>query len=232
VFSQEKTHENEGENKLSKKLMLLVALSLAFAAMFMFAGSASAQTSCPPGTTPSTVFNAAGNPVDRHFVCVPTSTVVTPTFPVDGFVDGFVEPAQEFSIRRVESGPCNETARINNTGNNVNLSAPVQQVCNTGNVVNEQGVVTDGTGFGTGFTTPFVDDGCFIDIDGFVVCPTFRDDGLRFVDGGFGDGVFFNDFDDGDINLEGSSITLSPTLTSDTTQTINQAAAAGPVLRG
>ena len=136
---------------MSKKLMLLVALSLAFAAMFMFAGSASAQTSCPPGTTPTFVFNRADNPIDGHFVCVPISTVVTPTFPVvDGFVDGFVEPAQEFSIRRVESGPCNETARINNTGNNVNLSAPVQQVCNTGNVLNEQGVVTDD---GTGFVT-------------------------------------------------------------------------------
>ena len=233
MFSQEKTHENEGENKLSKKLMLLVALSLAFAAMFMFAGPASAQTTdptCPPGTTPTFVFNRADNPIDGHFVCVPTSTVVTPTFPVvDGFVDGFVEPAQEFSIRRVESGPCNETARINNAGNNVNLSAPVQQVCNTGNVLNEQGVVTDGTGFGTGFTTPFINDGCFdrfVDIDGVVRCR----DGVVF-DGGF-DGVFFDDFDNRDINLEGSTLTVGGDLNSTATQTIEQAAAAGPVLRG
>src|SRR5919199_6666164 len=180
--------------------MLLVALSLAFAAMFMFAGSASAQTSCPPGTTPSTVFNAAGNPVDRHFVCVPTSTVVTPTFPVDGFVDGFVEPAQEFSIRRVESGPCNETARINNTGNNVNLSAPVQQVCNTGNVLNEQGVVTDGTGF----NTPFVDGVCFDEFGNSISCDNgvvfvdgFRHDGVVFVDDGLVDGRFVGPFFDG-----------------------------------
>ena len=69
---------------------------------------------------------------------------------------------EEFSIRRVESGPCNPNTSINNSGSNVNLSAPVQQVCNTGNVLNEQGVVTDeGTGF---FTTPF-----FID-DGFGFC--------------------------------------------------------------
>jgi hypothetical protein len=233
VFSQEKTHENEGENKLSKKLMLLVALSLAFAAMFMFAGPASAQTTdptCPPGTTPTFVFNRADNPIDGHFVCVPISTVVTPTFPVvDGFVDGFVEPAQEFSIRRVESGPCNETARINNAGNNVNLSAPVQQVCNTGNVLNEQGVVTDGTGF----NTPFVD-GVVVcgvdDVGNSIFCDdgVVRHGGLVFGDGGFVDGFNTN----GDIDFEGSSINLAPTLTSDTTQTINQAAAAGPVLRG
>ena len=231
MFSQEKTHENEGENKLSKKLMLLVALSLAFAAMFMFAGPASAQTACPPGQTPSPVFTHPGGPtVDQHFVCVPiATTVVTPTTPVDGFVDGFAEPAQEFSIRRVESGPCNETARINNAGNNVNLSAPVQQVCNTGNVLNEQGVVTDGTGFGTGFTTPFINDGCFdrfVDIDGVVRCR----DGVVF-DGGF-DGVFFDDFDNRDINLEGSTLTVGGDLNSTATQTIEQAAAAGPVLRG
>src|SRR5918911_1759307 len=103
--------------------MLLMALSLAFAAMFMFAGPASAQTAdptCPPGTTPSTVFNAANRPIDRHFVCVPiATTVVTPTTVAPFEAVPAVE--QEFDIRRVTSGPCNETARVNNTGNNVNL---------------------------------------------------------------------------------------------------------------
>jgi hypothetical protein len=201
---------------LSKKLMLLVALSLAFAAMFMFAGSASAQTSCPPGTTPSSVFNPSGNPVDRHFVCVPVGT--TNVVPVDGFVNDFNGfPTQEFNIRRVSSGPANPTTTINNTGSNVNLSAPVQQVANTGNVVNEQGVVTDGTGF----NTPFVDDG-FVDgrfVDGRFVDGGFFDDG--FFDGGFGDGFSTT----GDIDFSGSSINLAPTLTSDTNQVIEQAAA-------
>jgi hypothetical protein len=214
--------------------MLLMALSLAFAAMFMFAGSASAQTTCPPGTTPSTVFNAAGNPVDRHFVCVPVgTTVVTPTtaFPTE------VVPAveQEFDIRRVTSGPCNPNTSINNTGNNVNLSAPVQQVCNTGNVVNEQGVVTNGTGF----NTPFVDGVCFDEFGNFICDNGFRDngifvdDGFRdngiFVDDGFRNGVFFDGFNTaGDIDITGSTLDISPSLTSDATQTINQAAAAGP----
>ena len=212
---------------MSKKLMLLVALSLAFAAMFMFAGSASAQTTCPPGTTPSTVFNAPGNPIDRHFVCVPiATTVVTPTTVAPFEAVPAVE--QEFDIRRVTSGPCNETARVNNTGNNVNLSAPVQQVCNTGNVVNEQGVVTNGTGF----NTPFVDGVCFDEFGNFICDNGFRDNGI-FVDDGFRNGVFFDGLNTaGDIDLTGSSITIDPSLTSTTTQTINQAAAAGPVLRG
>ena len=214
--------------------MLLMALSLAFAAMFMFAGSASAQTTCPPGTTPSTVFNAPGNPVDRHFVCVPVGT--TTVVPVDGFVNGFDGvPTQEFNIRRVSSGSCNPNTSINNTGNNVNLSAPVQQVCNTGNVVNEQGVVTDGTGF----NTPFVDGGCFDEFgnsifcnDGFRDNGIFVDDGFRdngiFVDG-FRDGVFFDGLNTaGDIDLTGSTLTVGGDLNSTATQTIQQAATVRP----
>jgi hypothetical protein len=228
--SQERTHESEGENKLSKKLMLLVALSLAFAAMFMFAGTASAQTTCPPGTTPSTVFNAAGNPVDRHFVCVPTSTVVTPTtaFPVDGFVGS----TQEFDIRRVSSGAANPRVDISNTGDNVNLSAPVQQTVNTGNVLNEQGVVT-GPGTGTGCVDDFgfaVDCG-FIN-DGFIGTNNGCVDAFGFlVPCGFNDG-FIGGFDGidgfgGDVDLVGPTLTVGGTLDSNVTQTINQAAAAG-----
>lgn len=70
---------------------------------------------------------------------------------------------EEFSIRRVESGAASPTTTVNNTGDNSNLAPTSQQTVNTGNVLNEQGVVTDdGTGF---FTTPF-----FIDDGGFGFC--------------------------------------------------------------
>ena len=68
---------------------------------------------------------------------------------------------EEFSIRRVASGAASPTNTVDNTGSNSNLAPASQQTVNTGNVLNEQGVVTDGTGF---FTTPF-----FID-DGFGFC--------------------------------------------------------------
>src|ERR671938_14781 len=48
---------------------------------------------------------------------------------------------QEFSERRITSGAANPTTTIRNTGDNANLCTPVQQVSNTGNVANEQGVV-------------------------------------------------------------------------------------------
>ena len=48
---------------------------------------------------------------------------------------------QEFSERRISSGAANPTTTIRNTGDNANLCPTVQQVSNTGNVANEQGVV-------------------------------------------------------------------------------------------
>ena len=116
---------------------------------------------------------------------------------------------QEFSIRRVTSGAASPTTTIGNTGNNANLAPTVQQVANTGNVLNEQGVVQNGTG-----NTPFVDNGCFFDFFGNFVCPT---NGFFFgPDDGFSDG--------GDITFEGSAIDISPSLTGGATQTIEQAA--------
>jgi hypothetical protein len=117
---------------------------------------------------------------------------------------------QEFSIRRVTSGAASPTTTIGNTGNNANLAPTVQQVANTGNVLNEQGVVQNGTG-----NTPFVDNSCFVDSFGFLVCPT---DGFFF---GPNDGSFF---DGGDITFEGSAIDISPSVTGGATQTIEQAA--------
>src|SRR5919199_1636248 len=107
---------------------------------------------------------------------------------------------QEFSERRITSGAANPTTTIRNTGDNVNLCTPVQQVSNTGNVANEQGFVPVGNGF--------VDNG-FID-NGFI------DDGFLFPVDNFGFG-----FDNGDIDFTGSNITIEPSATATCDQTIN-----------
>jgi hypothetical protein len=48
--------------------------------------------------------------------------------------------AQGFKESRVTSGPAAPKAAVSNTGNNVDLCPTVQQVAQTGNVANEQGV--------------------------------------------------------------------------------------------
>src|SRR5919202_5120922 len=87
---------------------------------------------------------------------------------------------QGFSERRITSGKASPSTRISNTGDNANICAPVQQVVNTGNVANEQGVIP----------------------------------------------VYGSRLDD--LDFEGSDITLEPSETVECTQTIEQAAAAGP----
>ena len=104
---------------------------------------------------------------------------------------------QEFSERRITSGAANPTTTIRNTGDNVNLCTPVQQVSNTGNVANEQGFVPVGNGF---IDNGFIDNGFLFPVDNF----------------GFG----------GDVDFEGSNITIEPSATATCDQTINQAAAA------
>ena len=49
--------------------------------------------------------------------------------------------SQEFSERRITSGAASPSVGISNSGNNVNMCPTVQQVAQTGNVANEQGVV-------------------------------------------------------------------------------------------
>ena len=49
--------------------------------------------------------------------------------------------SQEFSEARNKSGAASPSVKISNTGNNANLCPTDQQVVNTGNVLNEQGVV-------------------------------------------------------------------------------------------
>ncbi|HZB84330.1 MAG TPA: hypothetical protein VE288_15955 [Rubrobacteraceae bacterium] len=51
------------------------------------------------------------------------------------------DPDQEFSARRVTSGAATPVADVSNSGDNSNICAPILQVINTGNVVNQQGVL-------------------------------------------------------------------------------------------
>ena len=113
---------------------------------------------------------------------------------------------QEFRERRISSGAANPTTTIRNTGDNVNLCTPVQQVSNTGNVANEQGFVPVNNG---------VDNGFFPNNNGFLFP---NDNGFLFPVDNFGFG--------GDVDFEGSNITIEPSTTADCTQTIDQAAAA------
>ncbi|HZB83838.1 MAG TPA: hypothetical protein VE288_13450 [Rubrobacteraceae bacterium] len=104
-------------------------------------------------------------------------------FPDDGFFvsnpndfDGTDGVGQEFSESRIQSGSASPSFSFSNTGDNVNACPATQQVVNTGNVANEQGVVQ-----------------------------------------------YASEADD--ISFEDSSITIEPSLTSDCTQTLDQAAA-------
>ena len=111
---------------------------------------------------------------------------------------------QEFSERRISSGAANPTTTIRNTGDNVNLCTPVQQVSNTGNVANEQGVVEGSDGLFP------VDDRFLFPVDnrfGFFPVDNF----------GFGGS---------DLDFTGSEINVAPTTSGSCTQTIEQAAAA------
>ena len=85
--------------------------------------------------------------------------------------------AQGFSESRITSGKASPSVAISNKGDNVNMCPTVQQVAQTGNVANEQGVVQYET----------------------------KTD---------------------DIDFTGSNITITPSETSECTQTIDQAAAA------
>ena len=133
---------------------------------------------------------------------------------------------QEFSERRITSGAANPTTTIGNTGDNANLCTPVQQVSNTGNVANEQGVTQIG-GPGTATTPQLVlpfgffvgSDGLVHDNDGFIV-GTVNDFLVPVADG------FFVEPTSGDIDLTGSEITIEPTESATCDQTINQSAAA------
>jgi hypothetical protein len=193
-------------NKTSKLLNRKRSSFLAFvaiAAMAMFAMAPAAMAQVP--------FFFGNNGLDFNNNDVVCDRFTGECFRVGDFnnniipIDNGAPGSQEFSERRITSGAANPTTRISNTGDNVNLCAPVQQVSNTGNVANEQGVVEGDNGF-------------------FPV-----DDRFRFVDGRFGffpvDRFGFG-FDNGDLDLTGSEINIEPSATAECTQTIEQAAAA------
>ena len=56
-------------------------------------------------------------------------------------VPALAQVSQEFSERRDTSGSASPKVAVSNTGDNVDLCPTVQQVANTGQVLNEQGVV-------------------------------------------------------------------------------------------
>src|SRR5918912_4459826 len=51
-----------------------------------------------------------------------------------------IAQSQGFSERRIQSGPSSPKVEIKNSGDTVNLCASPQQIGQTGNVANEQGV--------------------------------------------------------------------------------------------
>jgi hypothetical protein len=151
---------------------------------------------------------------------VAVGTIVVMSAPV-------MAQSQGFSERRITSGAANPATTIGNTGDNANLCPTVQQVANTGNVANEQGVTQIG---GPGITTtpqlslPF---GFFVGSDGLV------HDNNGFIVGTVNDFLvptttdgFFAPTTSGDIDFEGSTIDIEPTESSSCDQTINQSAAA------
>src|ERR671932_541286 len=68
------------------------------------------------------------------------------TFEEPFFVPEAAGPAnQEFSESRITSGSAAPSFTLGNSGDNANLAPTDQQVVNTGNVANEQGVVQYGS---------------------------------------------------------------------------------------
>src|ERR687885_785008 len=55
-------------------------------------------------------------------------------------VPALAQVSQEFSERRDTSGSASPKIEVKNTGDNVNLCPEVQQIANTGQVLNEQAV--------------------------------------------------------------------------------------------
>ena len=125
-----------------------------------------------------------------------------------GFGDfsGFGDVEQE-----AESGDVDQTFEVSGPGDNSNQTVGIQGVANTGNAQNAIGIAGD---FDDGFFDD--EDDCF-SFDGTFICDGF-DDG--FFDDGFFGGTDF------EFENVGATIELSPTQTIDSSQQVNQAAAA------
>ena len=133
----------------------------------------------------------------------------------DRFDDGFGDFEQE-----AESGDVDQSFDVSNSGDNSNQSVAIQGVANTGNAQNQIGITQfDGNNFDEDDFCDEFDEFCE-DLDEF--CEDFDGDG--FCD-------FFDDFDGfgtGDFEFEdvGASIEVSPTLTFESDQQVNQSATA------
>ncbi len=132
--------------------------------------------------------------------------------------DFFCDEDEDFE-QEAESGDVDQSFYVSNTGDNSNQSVAIQGVANTGNAQNQIGI-TQFDGFdGNEFCDEF-DEFCE-DFDEF--CEDFDRDG-------FCDNFFdrFDDFGTGDFEFEdvGASIEVSPTLTFESDQQVNQSATA------
>jgi hypothetical protein len=118
------------------------------------------------------------------------------------------QPDQRFSAGRVTSGAATPVAGVNNSGDNSNIYAPILQVVNTGNVLNQQGILELLRELSKqGLLAPVL-----FDRQGNPV-QTFRNPD-ELVD-------FLDDL----IDLQGSSIDEQPSLEVNCDQTIQQAEA-------
>ena len=122
------------------KRIHILSMAAAMVALIAFAAVPAAIAQPPPFCPPG----AIGNPSNPHFPFCPGAAGVgvgAAGVGVGAGEEGVPVASQEFSISRLTSGAANPVTNISNTGNNVNLCPTTQQVVNTGNVANEQGVV-------------------------------------------------------------------------------------------
>jgi hypothetical protein len=137
------------------------------------------------------------------------------------FTDGITQETEQ----EAESGDIDQSFDVSQTGDNSNQTVGIQGVANTGNTQNVIDVVDAGN-FGD-----------FDGNDGFFVCDFDDDNGdgtegcedIAFIFPFFDDG-FFEGFDEnGDVGFEdvGASIEVSPSQVVNSSQQVNQAAAAG-----
>src|SRR5215207_5876879 len=239
---------------MMKKMMLLASM-VALAALMLAAAPAFAQTDkvtiChfPPGNPENAHLIIVGEPGadahlrqhDRDFIFEPGDECPPEEerdrdrdfFDRDVFDRDVVDVVPVISQdieQEAESGDIDQSFDVSQTGDNSNQTVGIQGTANTGNAQNITNVIDAGD-FGDFDNDGFVfcdrdrdgkDDG---DDDCFVIFPDFND-------GFFNDGdrVFVNDGnnDDGDIEIEdsGAEITMSPNNTTNSSQQVNQAAAA------
>ena len=174
--------------------------------------------------------------LDKHLLNNNDGFFFSPLFFDDGFGFDHFNRHNDFNNgvfqnneQEVESGDATQNIVVSGGGANSNQCAGVQGITNTGNSVNNTGVLqTDGTFdrnndgfFNHRFDNHRFDDNRF-DNDGFF---NHRFDDNRFFDNHrFNDGNRFNN--DGEVEVNGGNFEISPSQTTTCTQEVNQAATA------